>query len=179
MSPQFPTGVAGLRGDYVGQWGEWLIENVDNMDLHYFADVPYFLDCIRDKIQLHPWQSTDLYIGEYNRIRPDIVIAPLKNNIFNRCKSKLKFTECCASGAILMGSDFEDSPYNCIHPLCKVPDNPTKEQLTTVFNNIKAHWKEIIEWQYEFINTNGEWLESEDHLNKWLSVCSTPNTRFI
>ena len=179
MSPQYQAGVTGLRGDYVGEWGEWLIENVDNMDLHYFADVPYFLDCIREKIQLHPWQSTDLYIGEYNRIRPDIVIAPLKNNIFNRCKSKLKFTECCASGAILMGSDFEDSPYNCIHPLCKVPDNPTREQLNAVFNNIKSHWKEIIEWQYEFINKNGEWLESEDHLNKWLSACSTPNTRFI
>lgn len=179
MSPQNPVGAVGLRGDYVGQWPEWIIDNVDRFDLHYFLDVPYFLDCIRAKTTIHPWQSTDLYIGEYNRVRPDIVIAPLKNNVFNRCKSKLKFTECCASGAILMGSVFEDSPYCCIHPLCRVPDNPTKEQLDKVYTDICSHWKEIIEWQYEFINNNGEWLESGDHVDRWLQACSLPNGRFI
>lgn len=179
MNPQAPTGVTGLRGDYTGEWVEWIIENIDNFDLHYFADRPYFLDSVADKITVHPWQSTDLYIGEYNRIRPDIVIAPLKNNIFNRCKSKLKFTECCASGAILMGSVFEESPYSCIHPLCKVPDEPTREQLTKIYNEIRTHWKEIVEWQYDFINKNGEWLESEDHLAKWLSACNMPNGRLI
>ena len=179
MSPQFPAGVTGLRGDYVGKWPEWLIKNIDNMDLHYFADIPYFLNCCNEKITMHPWQSTDLYIGEYNRIRPDIVIAPLKNNIFNRCKSRLKFTECCASGAILMASDFEDGPYNCIHPLCKVPDNPSMDDLDKVFNNIKNNWKEIVEYQYEFINKNGEWLESEDHVLRWLQVCNMPNGRII
>lgn len=179
FGPNTPVGVVGLRGDYVGQWPEWLISKVDDIDLHYFAEVPYFLDCIREKIQLHPWQSTDLYIGEYNRIRPDIVIAPLKNNIFNRCKSKLKFTECCASGSILMGSDFEDSPYSCIHPLCKVPDNPTKEQLDKVFADITKNWKEIVEWQYDFINKNGEWMESNDHVQKWLTALTFPNQRII
>lgn len=179
MCPQYPAGVEGLRGDFTGEWPEWLIDIIDKVDLHYFAGIPYFLQCIKDKITLHPWQSTDLYIGEYNRIRPDIVIAPLKNNVFNRCKSRLKFTECCASGAILMGTDFEDSPYNCIHPLCKVKDNPTKEDLDKVFNDIKNNWKEIIEYQYDFINKNGEWLESEDHISKWLSTCNVPNTRII
>jgi hypothetical protein len=120
-----------------------------------------------------------LYIGEYNRIRPDIVIAPLKNNIFNRCKSRLKFTEACAAGAILIGTDFEDSPYSCIHPLCKVSDNPTIEQLDKIYENVRKNWKEILDYQYEWINKNGEWLESEDHINKWLNVCSTPNTRMI
>ena len=179
MQQQAPTGVTGLRGDYTGEWVEWIIEHIDDFDVHYFADRPYFFDSVADKITIHPWQSTDLYIGEYNRIRPDIVFAPLKNNIFNRCKSRLKFTECCASGAILMGSVFEDSPYCCIHPLCQVPDEPTKDQLTTVYNNIVTHWKEIIDWQYEFINKNGEWLESEDHLNKWLTACTLPNRRII
>lgn len=179
ISQQFPVGVSGLRGDYEGKWPEFLIKNIDNMDLHYFADIPYFLDPIKEKITMHPWQSTDLYIGEYNRIRPDIVIAPLKNNIFNRCKSRLKFTECCASGAILMATDFEDSPYNCIHPLCKVKDKPTVKELETVFENIRNNWKEIIEYQYDFINKNGEWLESEDHVLKWLQVCGFPNRSLI
>lgn len=179
LSQQYPGGVTGLRGDFVGEWGEWIIQNIDNIDLHFFADIPYFLDRIRDKVQLHPWQSTNLYIGEYNRIRPDIVIAPLKNNVFNRCKSRLKFAECCASGAILMGSDFEDSPYNCIHPLCKVKDNPSIDDLNKTFNEIKTHWKEIIEYQYDFINKTGEWLQSTDHIQKWLSALTPPNQKFI
>lgn len=179
FSPQFPAGVTGLRGDYTGQWPEWIIKNIKNMDLHFFADIPYFLDPVRDFITLHQWQSTDLYIGEYNRIRPDIVIAPLKNNIFNRCKSRLKFTEACAAGAILIGTDFEDSPYSCIHPLCKVPDNPTIEQLDKIYENIRKNWKEILEYQYEWINKTGEWLESEDHVNKWLTTLTPPNQKFI
>jgi hypothetical protein len=158
MSQQFPAGVSGLRGDYEGKWPEFLIKNIDRMDLHYFADIPYFLDPIKEKITMHPWQSTDLYIGEYNRIRPDIVIAPLKNNIFNRCKSRLKFTECCASGAILMGTDFEDSPYNCIHPLCKVKDKPTVEELEKVFNNIKNTGRRLSSFSTNLLTRTGNGL---------------------
>ena len=179
LSPQFPVGVTGLRGDYCGEWPEWLIQNIDKMDLHFFADIPYFLDSIRDKITLHQWYSTDMYISEYNRIRPDFVIAPLKNNIFNRCKSRLKFTEACAAGAILIGTDFEDSPYNCIHPICKVSPEPTKAELDKVFSEASIHWKEILDYQYDWINKNGEWLESNDHVQKWLSATIEPNQKFI
>lgn len=179
MSPQFPGGVTGLRGDYCGEWAEWIMANIDRMDLHYFADIPYFLDKIREKVTMHPWQSTDLYISEYNRIRPDVVIAPLKDNIFNRCKSRLKFTEACAAGAVLIGTDFEDSPYNCIHPLCKVNPEPTVDELNKVMANVTGHWKEILDYQYDWINKNGEWLESVDHVNKWLSACQLPNQRLI
>lgn len=179
ISPQCPTGVIGMRGDYTGEWVEFIKKNIDFMDLHYFADVPYFFDSIREKITLHPWKSTDLYAAEYNNLKPDIVFAPLKNNIFNRCKSKLKFTEACAAGAILIGTVFEDSPYNCIHPLCKVPDNPTADQLSTIFNNAITHWKEILDYQYNFINSNGEFLESYDHVAKWLYACGEPNMPMV
>ena len=179
LNPQAPIGKTGNRGDYTGEWPEWLRENIDRMDLHYFAARPYFMDAMAGKITMHPWQNTDMYISEYNRIRPDIVIAPLCENTFNRCKSKLKFTECCASGAVLMGTAFEDGPYECIHPLCKVSVNPTRKELDKVFGDICANWKEIVDWQYEWINRNGEWLESTDHINRWLQACSLPNGRFI
>lgn len=179
LSPQFPAGVTALRGDYCGQWPEWIVKNANDMDLHFFADIPYFLSKISEKITMHPWKSTDMYISEYNRIRPDIVIAPLKDNIFNRCKSRLKFTEACAAGAILIGTDFEDSPYNCIHPLCKVSPEPTIEELDKVFKNVKEHWKEILDYQYKWINNNGEWLESNDHIQKWLTALTYPNQNFV
>lgn len=179
ITPQFPGGIFGKRGDYCGQWPEWLKKHVKDMDLHYFVNTPYFLDCCKDFITVHPWQYTSLYSAELNNIKPDIVIAPLKNNDFNRAKSSLKFAEAAACGAILMGSDFPDGPYEMIHPLCKVPDEPTVEQLEKVFDNICKNWKEIIEYQYDFINKNDWWLQSNSHISKWLNAICIPNQKFI
>lgn len=179
MNPQCPTGVPGKRGDYCGKWVEFLRNNIDNMDLHYFVNVPYFLQDLAEKITVHTWKSTTLYSAELNQLSPDIVIAPLKNNDFNRAKSSLKFAEAAACGAILMGSDFPGGPYEMIHPLCKVPDEPTVEQLETVFKNICNNAEEIIEYQYNFINNNGWWLQSSHHITEWLNAVSVPNEDLI
>jgi hypothetical protein len=66
-----------------------------------------------------------------------------------------------------------------IHSLCKVPDNPTIEQLETVFKNIREHWKEILDYQYNFINTNGWWLQSSYHMTKWLNAITVQNETLI
>ena len=78
-----------------------------------------------------------------------------------------------------MGSDFPGGPYEMIHPLCKVPDEPTVEQLEKVFDNICKNWKEIIEYQYDFINKNDWWLQSNNHISKWLNAICIPNQKFI
>lgn len=179
LSSQFPGGVAGKRGDYVGEWPEFLKKNIDTMDLHYFACTPYFLDSIKEKITLHPWKTTTLYSAELNDLKPDIMIAPLQNNDFNKAKSSLKFAEACACGAILMGSYFVDGPYEMIHPLCKVPDNPTVAQLEKVYGDIRANWKEILEYQYDFINRNGWWLESSHHIVRWINAVTVPDEKII
>ena len=179
ISPQAPVGIAGKRGDYVGQWPEWLKKHITDIDLHYFVNTPYFFDDIKDMIKVHTWKYTSMYSAELNTIRPDVVIAPLQNNDFNRAKSSLKFAEAAACGAILMGSDFPSGPYEMIHPLCKVPDNPTVEQLDQVFDNIKQNWKEIIAYQYNFMNNNCWWLQSEFHMARWLNAVCIPNQELI
>lgn len=181
MSPQYPLGVTALRGDYCGEWPEFLVEQIkeNKLNLHAMADKPYFLAEVHDKIETSPWLDTPNYAAFMTRMQPDIILAPLVENDFNRAKSRLKCAEGFAIGAIVIGNVFEYSPYEVLHPYCKVPPNPTKEELTTVFNNVKEHWKEILEYQYDFINKNGEWLESEDHVSKWLSACSLPNTRIL
>lgn len=181
FSPQFPVGKLGMRGDYTGNWVEWISDKVkkDEIDLTEMAGTAYFFDGIREKISTTNWMDGYNYIGFLNRTKPDIVFAPLANNPFTWCKSYLKFVECCALGAILMGSYFEKSPYELIHPYCRVPDNPTQEQLETVFKNIKEHAKEIIDWQYDFINKNGLWIESNDHVNKYLEALSPAPNKLI
>lgn len=177
INPQYPTGVAGLRGDYTGEWVEFLKDNIKNDKIDYIemAGVSYFLDEVADKIQTTPWFDTPNYAGFLCRTQPDIIMAPLANNVFVKCKSCLKFVESCALGAVMMGSYFEGSPYERIHPLCRVPDNPTREQLEKVFADIKANWKEILDYQYNFINSHGDWIESNDHVMKWLNACSPQN----
>lgn len=179
MSKQCPTGIPGLRGDYVGEWAEWLKKHIDDMDLHYFVNAPYFLSEVANKITVHQWQYTSLYSSELNALKPDIIIAPLQNNDFNRAKSPLKFAEACASGAILIGSNFDRSPYEMIHPLCKVPDNPTVEQLEKVFADACEHWKEILDYQYDYINKNGWWLQSNHHILKWINAVCAQNDQII
>lgn len=181
LCPQFPGGKIGKRGDFNGKWVDWIKDKVkgDEIDFYQSAGIAYFFDEIKDKTQTSPWFDVPNYIGYTCRLRPDIIFAPLEENFFNKCKSSLRATQAFALGAILIATTFKDGPYEHIHPMCQVSPNPTKEELETVFNNVKKNWKEIVEWQYNFINTQGEWLESEDHVNKWLTACSTPNTKLI
>ena len=180
MSPQFPAGVTGLRGDYTGKWPEFLIKSIkkNELKLHAMADKPYFLSSVQDLIETSPWLDTPNYAAFMTRMQPDIILAPLAENDFNRSKSRLKCAEGFAIGAIVIGTTFEYSPYEVLHPACKVPVNPSVKELETVFTNVKNNWKEILEYQYDWINNNGEFMESEEHVNKYL-MAFAPKTQEI
>lgn len=181
FNPQNPVGAVGLRGDYCGQWPEFLIKEIkeQKIQLHAMADKPYFLAPVHEMIETSPWQDTPNYAAFITRMQPDIILAPLVENDFNRSKSRLKCAEGFAIGAIVIGNVFEYSPYEVLHPYCQVPPNPTMEQLETVFKNVKEHWKEILDYQYDFINKNGEFMESEDHINKYLAAFAPANRRMV
>ena len=53
------------------------------------------------------------------------------------------------------------------------------EELDNVFKTVKEHWKEILEYQYDWINNNGEFMESNDHINKYLIALTPPNQKFV
>ena len=179
--PKYRLGATPLRGDYTGQWPEFLIKEIQGqrLQLHAMADKPYFLGPVHDMIDTSPWQDTPNYAAKLTRMRPDIILAPLTENDFNRAKSRLKCAEGFAIGSIVIGTTFEYSPYEVLHPYCKVPVNPTMEQLETVFKNVREHWKEILEYQYDFINRKGEFMESNDHVTAWLNACLPPNKELV
>ena len=181
LSPQFPLGVTGLRGDYTGQWAEFLIKEIkeQKLQLHAMADKPYFLGPVHEMIETSPWLDTPNYAAFMTRMQPDIILAPLAENDFNRSKSRLKCAEGFAIGAIVVGTVFEYSPYEVLHPYCQIPVNPTTDQLETVFKNIKEHWKEILDYQYDWINKNGEFMESEEHINKYLTAFAPMTQKII
>lgn len=170
-------GVLADLGDFNNAWKDWLIKNVkeDKIDLIIIGSFPYFFTPIIDKIKILPWTDTTSYPRHVMEQYADFQIAPLVENEFNKCKSSLRFIESAATGAILLGNVFDnnnDSPYEEIHPDCKISESITTKELDEKFWNLckKDKYNEIRNWQYDTINKNGYWLESTKHCNEWMSM---------
>lgn len=179
ISPQFPTGIAGHLGDFSRPWVDWVKMHIDkgDIDFHCTCDIPYFWDAYRDRITVHPWNDTNNYPGNMCRIRPEFIIAPLKNCIFDKMKSDIKRVDCACMGTILMGTKFEEGPYANIP--CGLEENCTVEDIENMFEYGKKNWKQLTEQEYDWLNRNGRFVESEDHINKFLAACSMRNSNII
>ena len=179
ICPQYPVGVTGHIGDFSRAWIDWVIMHVNkgDIDFHTSCDIPYFWDGIRDKIQVHPWVDTNNYPGNMCRIRPEFIIAPLRNCVFDKMKSDIKRVDCACMGTILMGTKFEEGPYANIP--CGLGENCTVEDIDKMFEFGKQNWKALTESEYNWLNKNGRFIESDEHVSKWLAACSTHNTLLI
>lgn len=188
-SPQEPQGFPGitaLKGDMDNAWCDWVIKNVkeDKIRFIVMGALPWFWEEIKDKIKFIPWADSQTYPRLVQQEHADFQIAPLVNNVFNKCKSALRHTESCAAGTILLGTVFsadKDSPYEECNDACKIPDNFTVEQIDEKFWALckKDKYNEVLNWQYDFVNNNGYWLESNKHQNKWLEMIDIGNDNFI
>lgn len=110
--------------------------------------------------------------------------GPLVENNFNKCKSALRHTESCAAGTVFFGTVFSKdkwSPYEEINPKCKIIDTATVEDIDQIFWSLckKENYNEVLNWQYNFINEKGYWMESNEHLQKWLCMIDSGNNTFI
>ena len=179
ICPQYPVGVTGHIGDFSRAWIDWVIRHVNkgDIDFHTSCDIPYFWDSIRDKIQVHPWVDTNNYPGNMCRIRPEFIIAPLRNCVFDKMKSDIKRVDCACMGTILMGTKFEEGPYANIP--CGLEENCTVEDIDKMFKFGKQNWKALTESEYNWLNKNGRFIESDEHVSKWLYACGAHNTQLI
>lgn len=177
QEPQGFPGLTPLKGDMDNAWCDWIIKNVkeNKIDFTVMGALPWFWKCIKDQIKFIPWVDCNSFPRQVMETGADFSFAPLVNNPFNKCKSSLRFTESCAVGQVFLGTTFitdKDSPYEEIHPMCKVPENTTVEELDDIFWRLcqKDIYNKILEWQYDFINNGGYWLESDKHSNEWLAM---------
>ena len=86
-----------------------------------------------DRIEFHPWVPTAAYPYKSAILNPDIAIIPLQDNLFNSCKSAIKWIEMGALGVPSVVSHV--SPYKEI-------DNG--ENAVFIENNDPAAWIEGI-----------------------------------
>ena len=110
--------------------------------------------------------------------------GPLVNNVFNKCKSALRYTESCAAGTVFFGTVFDTdkwSPYEEIPEECKISESATIEDIDNKFFEAckKDNYNKLLNQNYDWINENGFWLESNTHLQQWLCMIDIGNDKFI
>ena len=178
QNPNFPNGHPGQPGDR-GDWNtalcDWVIKNVkeNKIDFYVMGALPFFWEEIKDRIQFIPWADSHTFPRKFMEVHADFSIASIVDNPFNRAKSSLRFTEACACGCVFMRNTFvanDDSPYREIHQECKFTDKSSVQEIDDIFWKLckKDKYNEILNWQYDFINSSGCWLESSQHINQML-----------
>jgi hypothetical protein len=189
QNPNFPNGHPGQPGDR-GDWNtalcDWVIKNVkeDKIDFHVMGSLPFFWEEIKEKIHYIPWADSHTFPRKFMEVHADFSIASIVDNPFNRAKSSLRFTEACACGCVFMGNVFtsnDDSPYREINEECKFTDKSTVEEIDNIFWKLckKDKYNEILNWQYNFINNSGCWLESPQHLNEMMLMFDSKGENII
>lgn len=120
------------------------------------------------EIEFHKW--SDLYNYPYSimKLEPSAMIAPLADNIFNRCKSNLKYIEACALGLPIACQDL------CTYEDAKFKFKTGKEmlaQLDKIFDTKKDYSKYS---QQARAHAELLWLENESNLTKYEELYKYP-----
>jgi hypothetical protein len=176
-SPTHYSNSEKLLGDWDNAWKDWVIGAVNNdeIELHLIGGLPWFLEEIKDKVNVRPWVPIFALHLEIKKISPHICINPLVENQFNSSKSDLKQVESSAAGMVCVGTVFDSgevSPYD----QCAVPvsDNIDVDGIKEVIEKIcnPEVFNSIIEEQYIWIEEEGRYTESPKHINKLVGLLS-------
>ena len=157
-------------GDFSKPIIEFIRNNIDKINFVIIGNIPFFFQDIADKIMNISYVNVLSYPNLLHSINADFIISPLKENVFNKCKSNLKYLEACAVGSVLIASDFDDSPYKCIDERCKIGKYMTSKHIDKMFWELcnKENYNEVLNKQYDYINEM--WLEN--NLNKYQNLFS-------
>lgn len=187
--PNFPNGHPGQPGDR-GDWNtalcDWVIRMVkeNKIDFYIMGALPFFFEEIKEKIQFIPWADSHTFPRKFMEVHADFSIASIVDNPFNKAKSSLRFTEACATGCVFIGNIFSESdtsPYREIHNDCKFTEKSTVDDIDAMFWKLckKDKYNEVLNWQYEFINNSGCWLESAQHINQMMLMLDNKEQNII
>jgi len=141
-----------MPGDFSQAWVDYL----QDKKVIIQGVTPYFIK----PIATQSWSPLNMYAHDFyvGTRQCDFIIAPLANNVFNRCKSDLKYLEACAVGRVCLMSEFEDGPYNGAHPYQLIPASATKKQLEYCIERARENYIDILNYQYEYLNNR--WLDN-------------------
>jgi len=132
------------------------------------------------KIELWPGSDILNYPRELGMKKLDIAVAPLQDNIFNRCKSPIKFLEMSAAGIPCICQDLD--PYQGYTDLLFNDANDLQNQIDFVLSDkdkyldLVKHNRHIIDYG-DSMAPQGHWLEK--NMSQWLSKVFMPPQKTI
>lgn len=161
----------GNAGDFEGPWIPWLKKAVQlgEMELHTFG-LPWFLEEVKDRVKVHDPVSSVEFPKTIAAIRPDVYLAPLRDNDFNRAKSNLKLLEATAIGAAFLGSGYFGSPYLEAHHYSLVWPETTPDMLRWQFKKVCMNKMEVLKHQRDVMDKEGYWMDSRHYMTRWLKT---------
>ena len=121
------------------------------------------------KIELHRGSDLLNYPRELVGKNIDIIVAPLQDNVFNRCKSNIKFLEMSALGIPSICQNL--TPYTPYTDLLFDDANGLQNQIDNVLKT-KKHYMKVVQHNRNIIDygdsqsPDGWWLEK--NMNIWL-----------
>lgn len=151
-----------------GDFDKNLIQYLSNKKVIVKSTVPYFIK---------PYKNTNgsllttYPIDFFKETREcKYILAPLADNVFNKCKSDLKYIESCAVGRVCLVSDFPGSPFEHAHPYQKIPVGSTPTAIKYIVERAGDHYDEILKHQYQFLNSR--WLDNR--INNYKNLLGLP-----
>lgn len=120
------------------------------------------------KIEFHKWVHLHDYPEKVKELQINAMVAPLADNIFNKCKSNIKYLEGCALGIPVICQDLVT--YETCKERFKTGEQMI-ELLNKLFNDKKTYMK-IVDRNYSIVDQ--QWLELPNNRNMFLEIYKFP-----
>ncbi len=152
---------------------DFIKSNIDNYEFIFVGGVPQQLKQEHEDGKLKYIAGYDIlnYPTEVHKLGLDLVIAPLQDNIFNRCKSNIKFIEMASLGVPCICQDLE--PYRKYTDL-RFDDSNTLDNKVSELLSSKQTYMDIVRHNYDII-VNGDsnapkgWF-LENNIQDWIKL---------
>jgi hypothetical protein len=155
-------------------YNDFVKATVDQYQWVFCGGIPTALKELvaKGKIEFHHGFDILNYPRMLNNLNVDIVVAPLLDNIFNRCKSNIKFIEMAALGIVPLVQDL--TPYqNCGADL-RFKDANGLQNLIDIVLKDKDKYLNIVRNNRDIIENGdsnapkGWWMES--NMDRWFKL---------
>ena len=174
-SPTHYSNADKMLGDWDNAWLDWVKKAVRNDEIEFIVmgGLPYFLEDIKDKIEIIEWVNSYNYHLAVKGAKADFGIMPLVMNDFNRAKSNLKFLEYSAVGIIGIGTTFTDGSISPYHDMpLQVTCDASVDEIDSVIKGACQPdvYNKVLAEQYDYLKDNDHWLESPNYINRFLKI---------
>lgn len=143
---------------------DWIIRNRKKYKFVFKGGISSYFEPYAGDFEIHEGDHLLFYPKAKMAMDVDIMVQPLQDNLFNRCKSLIKFYESWGDGTPCFVSNvanyFEAAPECCFHDVADL-----ESRIETLCNSDPEYMK-VAENNYKRMAT----LYLEENLDKWLEV---------